>query len=353
METLGVIGAGAAVSNPLLAAAQESAQGTATGPGEVPRRSLGRSNVQVSTLGVGGHHLGDFKDPDEALRMVHEAIAAGITFYDNCWEYYNGETENLLGRALKGRRESVFLMTKVCTHGRGAPLAMQMLEQSLRRLQTDHLDLWQIHAVSYDNDPELAYAKGGVIEALDEAKKQGKTRFVGFTGHKDPTFHLRMIELGYPFDTVQMPLNPFDASYHSFEKLVLPEAVRRGIGVLGMKSMGGTGAAIKKGVISAVELLRYAMSLPVSVTISGIDSLEVLHQNLEVARGFKPLTQAEMESLRQKCAATAADGRFEVYKSSLKFDNPMTRLPHGFPIDQDQKEVKTMFKKGSGTWVTV
>jgi hypothetical protein len=150
-----------------------------------------------------------------------------------------------------------------------------------------------------------------------------------------------------------MPLNPFDANYHSFEKLVLPEAVRRGIGVLGMKSMGGTGEAVKKGVISAAEMLRYAMSLPVAVTISGMDSLKVLHQNLDVARGFKPFTPAEMDALRQKCAATAADGRFEVYKGSLRFDNPMTRLPHGFPIDQAQKEVKTMFKKGSGTWVTV
>ncbi len=244
-------------------------------------------------------------------------------------------------------------MTKVCTHGRGADVAMKMLEQSLRRLQTDHLDLWQVHAVSYDNDPDLAYAKGGVIEALDKAKQQGKTRFVGFTGHKDPAFHLRMLELGYAFDTLQMPLNPFDASYHSFEQQVLPEAIRRGIGVLGMKSMGGTADAVKKGVISATDMLRYAMSLPVSVTISGMDSIKVLHQNLEVARGFKPFTSAEMNALRAKCVAFAADGRFEVYKGSLRFDNPMTRLPHGFPIDQEQKEVKTMLKKGSGTWETV
>ena len=356
IQTLGVLGAGAAASAGSVRAQptdQTSAQGTATGPGEVPRRSLGRASAQVSALGVGGHHLGDFESQDEAIRMVHEALDAGITFFDNCWEYYNGETENLLGRALKGRRDQAFVMTKVCTHGRGAELAMQMLEQSLRRLQTDHLDLWQVHAISYDNDPELAYAKGGVIEALEDAKKQGKTRFVGFTGHKDPSFHLKMIELGYAFDTVQMPLNPFDANYHSFEKLVLPEAVRRGIGVLGMKSMGGTAEAVKRGVISAAEMLRYAMSLPVAVTISGMDSVKVLHQNLEVARGFKPFTPAEMDALRQKCAATAADGRFEVYKGSLRFDNPMTRLPHGFPIDQAQKEVKTMLKKGSGTWVTV
>jgi predicted aldo/keto reductase-like oxidoreductase len=355
VRALGMLSAGAVAASEASSASEPagSAQGVSTAPGEVPRRRLGRANVEVSALGVGGHHLGDFENKDEALRLIREALDSGITFFDNCWEYYNGETENILGRGLKGRRDRAFVMTKVCTHGRGAEVAMKMLEQSLRRLQTDHLDLWQVHAISYDNDPELAYAKGGVIEALDQAKQQGKTRFVGFTGHKDPLFHLRMLELGYAFDTVQMPLNPFDASYHSFEQLVLPEAIRRGMAVLGMKSMGGTADAVKKGVVSATDMLRYAMSLPVSVTISGMDSLKVLHQNLEVGRGFKPFTPAEMDALRSKCAAFAADGRFETYKSSLRFDNPMTRLPHGFPIDQAQKEVKTMFKKGSGTWETV
>ena len=153
-------------------------------------------------------------------------IDAGITFFDNAWEYYNGKTETILGRALRdGRREKVFLMTKVCTHGRSGKLAMQMLEDSLRRYQTDHLDLWQIHGIVYDNDPELAYAKGGVLEAFDRAKKEGKVRFVGFTGHKDPAFHLKMLELGYPFDSVQMPLNPFDANFHSFEKQVCPRSI--------------------------------------------------------------------------------------------------------------------------------
>jgi uncharacterized protein len=179
-------------------------------------------------------------------------------------------------------------MTKVCTHGRSGQLALRMLEESLRRLQTDHLDLWQIHGVIYDNDPELAYAKGGVIEALEQAKKQGKTRFVGFTGHKDPAFHLEMLELGFPFDTVQMPLNAFDAGYHSFEKQVLPEVNRRGMAALGMKSMGGTAEAVKRGLVTGEGLLRYAMSLPVATTINGMDSLEVLRQNLRVARGFKP-----------------------------------------------------------------
>jgi aryl-alcohol dehydrogenase-like predicted oxidoreductase len=317
-------------------------------PDEIPRRPFGRSNVMISALGVGGHHLGDIESVDDAVNLVHEAVDAGINFFDNCWEYHNGRSEDWLGRGLKGRREKVFLMTKVCTHGRDANLAMRMLEESLRRLQTDHLDLWQIHAITYDNDPELAYAKGGVIEALDEAKRQGKTRFVGFTGHKDPSFHLRMLELGYPFDSVQMPLNPFDSNFFSFGQQVLPEARRRGMAVLGMKPMGGTAEAIKRGVVTAEEMLRYAMSLPVTTTISGMDSLDVLRQNLRVARGFRPMTAAEMQALSARCAQTAADGRFEVYKTTIKYDNPETRRPHHFPLDPMQKEVKEMLEQTTG-----
>src|ERR1700704_2245915 len=212
--------------------------------GAIPQRPLGRTGVQVSALGLGGHHLGDLKAVDEAIRLVHEAVDAGITFFDNCWEYWNGRAEDWLGRGLKGRRDQVFLMTKVCTHRRGAGPALQMLEEALRRLQTDHLDLWQVHGMGFDNDPELAYAKGGVLEALDQAKRQGKVRFVGFTGHKDPGGHLQMLRRGYNFDTVQMPLNPFDANFRSFERLVLPEVNRRGMAALGMKSMGGTADAI-------------------------------------------------------------------------------------------------------------
>jgi len=319
----------------------------------IPRRSLGKTDARVSILGVGGHHLGDIADVATVLRLVHEALDAGVNFFDNCWEYYNGKTENLLGRALKGRREQAFVMTKVCTHGRSATLAIKMLDQSLKRLGTDHLDLWQVHAVSFDNDPALAYAKGGVIEALDQAKRKGKTRFVGFTGHKDPAIHLDMIRRGYPFDTVQMPLNPFDFSFRSFERQALPEANRRGIAILGMKPMGGTAACIRQGVLSAEEALRYAMSLPVATTISGMDSLEVLRQNLRVARGFKPMTDKQMHDLRNRCARPAGDGHFEVYKTSLRFDNPLTRLPHGFPIDKQQREVKEIFEHPSGTWEAV
>ena len=315
-------------------------------------RKLGSTGEHISAIGVGGHHLGDVPTLDEAVQLVHEAIDAGVTFFDNAWEYYNGKTETILGRALRGgRREKVFLMTKVCTHGRSGKLAMQMLEDSLRRYQTDHLDLWQIHGIVYDNDPELAYAKGGVLEAFDQAKKEGKVRFVGFTGHKDPEFHLKMLELGYPFDSVQMPLNPFDASFHSFEKQVLPEVNRRGMAALGMKSMGGTAWGIKAGVVQAEEILRYAMSLPVATTICGMDSLDVLHQNLRVARSFQPMSQGEMETLRVRCAPTAADGRFEPYKVSLRYDNPMTRMPHGFPFDHTQREVTEMLEKTDGPWL--
>jgi aryl-alcohol dehydrogenase-like predicted oxidoreductase len=316
--------------------------------GEIPQRPLGRAGARVSALGVGGHHLGDLKTVDEAIRLVHEAVDAGITFFDNCWEYWNGRAEDWLGRGLKGRRNKVFLMTKVCTHGRSADLALKMLDQSLRRLQTDHLDLWQVHGVCFDNDPELAYAEGGVLEALDKAKKQGKVRFVGFTGHKDPSIHLDMIRRGYRFDTVQMPLNCLDATFRSFEKHVLPEVNKRGMAALGMKPMGGTATAVKTGLVKAEEMLRYAMSLPVATTISGMDSLEVLRQNVRMARGFKPMNAKEMQALRDRCAKAAGDGRHEVYKLSLKFDNPQARWPHGFPLDINQKEVQEMLFRGDG-----
>ena len=315
---------------------------------EIPQRLLGSTGVKVSALGLGGHHLVDLKKVDDAVRLVHEAVEAGVTFCDNCWEYWDGLAEDWLGRGLQGRRDKVFLMTKVCTHGRGADLAMTMLEQSLRRLQTDHLDLWQVHGMVFDNDPELAYAKGGVLEALDRAKKQGKVRFVGFTGHKEPAIHLEMIRRGYPFDSVQMPLNCLDATFHSFEKQVLPELNRRGIAALGMKPMGGTGSAIKSGLVTAEEMLRYAMSLPVATTITGMDSFAVLRQNLRVARGFTPMTAAQMQALRDRCAQAAGDGRHEVYKLSLRFDNPQARLSHGFPLDPTQKEVKEMLYEEAG-----
>ena len=355
LKTAGVLGTGVVLGVGADVRAQRAQTGqraaadaSEAASGEIPQRPLGRTGVRVSALGLGGHHLGEFKTVEEAIRLVHEAVEAGITFCDNCWEYWNGRAEDWLGRALKGRRDKVFLMTKVCTHGRGADLAMNMLKESLRRLQTDHLDLWQIHGMGFDNDPELAYANGGVLEALDKAKKQGKVRFVGFTGHKDPKVHLDMIRRGYPFDTVQMPLNCLDATFRSFEKEVLPELNKRGIAALGMKPLGGTAGAVKSGLVKAEEMLRYAMSLPVATTITGMDSSDVLHQNLRVARGFQPMTAQEMQALRDRCAAAAGDGRYEFYKLSLRFDNPQARLPHGFPLDVGQKEVQEMLFKEAG-----
>ncbi len=208
---------------------------------------------------------------------------------------------------------------------------MLQLEESLKRLRTDHLDLWQIHEVIHENDPDLHFAKGGVIEALDEAKKAGKVKYVGFTGHKHPDIHLRMLAPGYPFDTVQMPLNCFDATFRSFERRVLPELAKHAIAALGMKSMGGGGNAILAGVVTAAEALRYALSLPVAAVVSGIDGLAVLRQNLAVARGFVPMTKAEMAELRARVAAVAGDGRYELYKSTTHFDAKVGREQHGYP----------------------
>jgi aryl-alcohol dehydrogenase-like predicted oxidoreductase len=300
----------------------------------IPLRELGKTGAKVSALGIGGHHLGSAKSYEVCERIVHEAIDAGVTFFDNCWEYNNGRSEEWAGRAIasSGKRKSLFLMTKVCTHGRSGAMGLEMLDESLRRFRTDYLDLWQIHGVAFDNDPELAMAKGGIVEALDQAKRAGKVRFVGFTGHKDPRFHLRLIQMGYPFDTVQMPLNCYDATWRSFEQSVLPEANRREIAALGMKPMTGLAGPVQKGDASAAEMLHYAMSLHVATTISGVTTLEHLRQNLEVAR-LPPMSAEEMESLRARCRARAADGRYELYKVSLQFDNPQARLAHAFPIE--------------------
>jgi aryl-alcohol dehydrogenase-like predicted oxidoreductase len=303
----------------------------------IPRRALGKTGAQVSILGIGGSHLGDVRDPSEADRIVHEAIDSGIDFFDNAWEYHDGRSEEVLGRALQGgKRRQVFLMTKVCTHGQKADVAMRMLEDSLRRLGTDHLDLWQIHECIYDNDPDLHFAADGVTLALDKAKQQGKTRFVGFTGHKHPAIHLKMLEHGYPFDTAQMPLNCFDATFRSFEANVVPRLVERGIAPIGMKSLTGAGDPVRKGVVTVDEALRYAMSVPgVATTVTGVDSLDVLRQNIAIARGFQPMSASERASLRERVRAVAADGRHEWYKMTTHYDAKVGRGQHGYPTEQE------------------
>lgn len=289
----------------------------------------------MSALGLGGYHLGSVSTEREAIRIVHAAIDGGVTFMDNAWDYHDGLSETRMGKALKGRRDRVFLMTKVCTHGRDARVALRQLEKSLRRLQTDHLDLWQIHECVYENDPERHFAKGGVVEALEEARRAGKVRYLGFTGHKDPEIHMQMLSYGFPFDSCQLPLNGFDASFRSFEQRVVPELLRRGIAPLGMKSLGGGGEAVKTKTVRAADALRYAMSLPVVTTISGIDSMRVLRQNLRIARGFEPMTAREMAAHRRKLAAAAADGRFELYKTTAEHDGDEGRKQHGFPTSEE------------------
>jgi uncharacterized protein len=303
--------------------------------GEIPRRRFGRHAEEVSALALGGYHIGSVKTEREATRIVHEAIDAGLTFMDNAWDYHDGGSEIRMGKALKGRRDRAFLMTKVCTHGRDARLALRQLEQSLKRLQTDYLDLWQIHECVYEDEPERHFARGGVVEALEKAKADGKVRYVGFTGHKTPDLLLRMLAPGFPFDSCQLPLNGFDATFRSFERRVLPELISRGIAPIGMKSLGGDGNAIKKRAVDVESALRYAMSLPVATTVSGIDSMRVLRQNLRIARGLRPMTERQMEAHRKKLAATAADGRFELYKTTAIFDGDEGRKAHGFPTQEE------------------
>ena len=315
----------------------------------IPLKRFGKTDVQVSALGLGGHHLGSAKDEKTAVDIVHAAVDGGITFFDCCWEYNRGKSEDWLGKGLKGRRDKVFLMTKVCTHGRDAALATQMLEQSLRRLQTDHLDLWQIHGVTFQNDPDLFIRPSGAAEALLKARKEGKVRFLGFTGHKDPELHLAMLDTKFPFDAVQMPLNPFDANFMSFEQKVLPRLNQEGIAPIAMKPIGGHGEPVEKGVFTAEELLRYSMSLPVATTLSGVSEMAILEQNLKIAQDFKPMSETEMQTLRERAKPYAGDGQFELYKVSIKFDNPEARIAHQFPLDMQQIELRQMLKATNNT----
>ncbi len=298
---------------------------------QIPKRPMGSTGLQVSILGMGGFHLGTATSQNEVNEMVAKAIDHGLNFFDNAWEYHKGLSEERLGTALKGKRDNAIVMTKVCTHGRKKDVAMQMLEESLKRLQTDHLDVWQVHEVVYYDDPEKHYQPDGVLEALTMAKQQGKVRFVGFTGHKNPSIHLDMLNRGFKFDTVQMPINPFDPGYRSFELNVLPVARSKGMAVFGMKSMGGSGESIVNGALTPTEALSYAMSVPgVSTTVSGMDSMGVLNQNLDILRSFKPLGDAQMAQLREH-GKQFSDGRYELYKSSVKYDAAEGREQHHYP----------------------
>jgi aryl-alcohol dehydrogenase-like predicted oxidoreductase len=304
-------------------------------PHGIPTRPFGRTGERVSILGLGGWHLGLPKTDRAAIRLAHAAIDNGITFLDNAWDYNDGLSEERMGKAIADRRGQVFLMTKVCTHGRDGKVAMRQLEDSLRRLRTDHLDLWQVHEVVFDDEPAKHFARGGVVEALDRARAQGKVRYVGFTGHKSPALHLEMLSRDYPWDSCQLPLNCFDASFRSFEREVLPELNRRGIAAIGMKSLNGDARAVTAKVVPAEKALAYALSLPVATVVSGIDTPHVLKQNLSVAQGFRPMSAGARQALRRRVAAHAADGRFELYKISAAFEGVETRRVHGLPTHAD------------------
>lgn len=288
----------------------------------MPRRVLGKTGVSVSALGLGGFHMGQKLTERDAIALVRRAIDEGIDFLDNCWDYNEGKSELYMGKALAdGYRKRCFLMTKL--DGRTKQAASAQLEQSLRRLRTDVIDLVQIHEVIRAEDPERCFAPGGAIEALIEAKRAGKVRFIGFTGHKDPSLHLAMLRTAkknnFAFDAVQMPLNVMDAHYRSFEREVLPVLVRENIGVLGMKSMGG-GDILASGAVQPEECLRYALSLPTSVVISGMDSVEILERNLKICRNFRPLDPDERRALLARTEPFARQGKHELFKTSREYD---------------------------------
>jgi aryl-alcohol dehydrogenase-like predicted oxidoreductase len=288
----------------------------------VPQRVLGHTGEKVSLIGIGGYHIGKGSDEQESIRIIRTALDSGVNFLDNCWDYNGGVSEIRMGEALRdGYRQKAFLMTKV--DGQTSQAAKQQLEESLRRLQTDHIDLLQFHEVIRETDPARIFAEGGSMEAALAARKQGKIRYIGFTGHKSPDIHLKMLETAsahqFTFDAVQMPLNVMDAHYDSFEKKVLPVLVKHDIGVLGMKPMGDS-IILRSKTASATECLHYAMNLPTSVVITGCDSLPILQQALDAARSFRAMGKEEVAQLLAKTASAAGKGEYELYKTTHNFD---------------------------------
>jgi len=281
---------------------------------QVPRRKFGRHDFTVSSLGLGGQALRNASDA-EAQQIVDAALAMGVDFFDNCWDYHNGRAEELMGRCIKGKRDKVFLMTKACTHSTGGRKeAMEMLEQSLARFDTDHLDLWQIHAVATMQQVERAFAPGGVIEALDEARKQGKVRFVGFTGHSNPAVHLAMLSHGYQFDACQLPISAIEANSNAFVKRVLPELLKQKIAPLAMKSLGGNADPIRDGIVSVSEALTYALSNPVATVVSGIESLPQFRENAGIAASFTPMPVDIMLALEKRCLPATESNKYQPYR---------------------------------------
>ena len=300
----------------------------------MPTRVLGRTGQRVSIVALGGWHIGAIKDEKEAIRIMHAAIDEGVTFFDNAWDYHDGHSEEVMGRALAmdGRRAKVFLMTKNCE--RDYQGSKRNLDESLRRLKTDRLDLWQFHEMVYDNDPDWVFEKGGMRAAL-EAQKAGKVRYIGFTGHKDPRIHLKMLSKPHEWDSAQMPINVLDAHYRSFQNEVVPVCVGQNVGVIGMKGLAGghpQGRLISHVGLTSDECYRYCLSLPVTAQVMGITSMQQLKQDVALARGFKPMSQHEKDTLLAKVKDAGGDGRHELFKSTKTFDGPHHRKQHGFDL---------------------
>lgn len=323
------IAAGQGILRPIAAAAQaatetsEQRRQIETRIGDMLYRTLGGTKERVSVIGLGGYHIGKPQLSEaDSIKIIRSAIDQGITFMDNCWDYNNGNSEIRMGKALReGQRQKVFLMTKI--DGRTKQEAARQLDESLKRLQTDHIDLLQHHEVIRPEDPDRIFGEDGAQEAMLEARKAGKIRYIGFTGHKDPFIHLRMLDIAaknhFHFDAVQMPLNVMDAHFRSFEDQVLPVLLKGEIGVEAMKTFGDN-FILRSKAVQPIEALHYSMTLPTSVVITGIDNLQVLDQAIEAARTFKPMTKEEVAALLGRTREAAADGQFELYKISQHFD---------------------------------
>lgn len=334
-----MIGVTAAAESGVRGAQSSSGTGSMPDPppasrkGDMLYRPLGRTGEAVSILGLGGYHIGIPDSEQESIRIIRTAIDRGLTFMDNCWDYHEGLSERRMGKALRdGYRDKAFLMTKI--DGRDRKTAAKQIDESLRRLQTDRVDLLQFHEVIRLEDPDLIFADDGALAAVLKAKEQGKLRYIGFTGHKDPLVHLRMLDVaaahGLRFDTVQMPLNAMDAHFRSFQQNVLPRLVQEGIGVLGMKSMG-SGDILDSGKVGAIECLHYTMNLPISVVITGIESMPRLDQALEAARTFSPLDAGQVSALLKRTREVAEKGQYELFKTGTVFD-ATARNPHWLGI---------------------
>ncbi len=310
LKRLGITGASLLVGSRL---------GWSGEPVAVPLRQFGRHEIEVSTLCIGGHTL-RVADDAEAARIVDFALESGVNFFDNSWDYHGGRAEELMGRLLAGRRDRVFLMTKVCTHDTGnRDSALKMLDESLRRLKTDYLDLWQVHAVATEEQVRRAFAPGGVMGALDIARRQGKVRYVGFTGHTDPDVHLAMLSHGYAFDACQLPISPIEANSNAFVRRVLPVLIRQKIAPLAMKTLGGNARPIHDGVLSVSEALSYALSLPICTVVTGVQSVAQLRKNAALASGVRLLSEAERIALEKRCLDATESGKYQPYRRWMAY----------------------------------